>query len=220
MMRGMTLNNNEKLGVLIVDDHEVVRAGYRRLFEAGGDLEVAAEAASGEEAVELYKRVQPRAVVMDIAMPGIGGLQACRHMLAFDENARILVVSVHESAEYVNRALDAGVLGYISKRSAARNIVNAIKQVAEGRMFIGEELREAVANVDTDEQERLTRLSAREFDVLRYVAEGHSVNETAELLKLSPKTTGHHYTSLRKKLGVTNLAQLIRLAIRNGIVSM
>jgi two-component system invasion response regulator UvrY len=115
-----------KVSVLLADDHEVVRAGYRRLFESTGDIDVVAEATDGEQAYRLYMEYRPGVVVMDLTMPGIGGLDACRRILARDRNARILVFSVHENEIFLNRALDQGVLGYISKRNASRVMIEAV----------------------------------------------------------------------------------------------
>ena len=206
--------------VLLVDDHEVVRGGYRRLFDSTEDIEVIAEATSGEEAYGLYLEHQPSVVVMDLSMPGSGGLDASRRILARDSAARILVFSVHENEVFLNRALDQGVLGYISKRSASRVMVEAVRQVAAGEPFVGQEmlpyLIKRKASVDS---QRLEDLSPREFEVFRLRAEGKSVNEIADLLNVSPKTVGHHNTNVMQKLDLANAAELTRLAIRMGLVT-
>jgi len=205
---------------LLVDDHEVVRAGYRRLLESTGKIEVVAEASDGEEAYRSYMQHQPTVVVMDLSMPGIGGLDASRRILARDESARILVFSVHENEIYLNRALDLGILGYISKRSASRVMVDAVRQVAKGELYIGQEMTPFLVKrtVCTDSQ-LIANLSPREFEVFRLRAEGKSVNEIAEMLNVSPKTIGHHNTSVKQKLGLANSAELTRLAIRLGLVT-
>jgi two-component system invasion response regulator UvrY len=210
----------QTIRVLLVDDHEVVRAGYRRLFESSQDIQVIAEAASGEEAYSLYLQHRPSVVVMDLSMPGSGGLDASRRILARDREARILVFSVHENEVFLNRALDQGILGYISKRSASRVMVEAIRQVAAGEPFIGQEmlpfLLKRRASADS---ELVNGLSPREFEVFRLRAEGLSVNDIAQLLNVSPKTIGHHNTSLKQKLGAVNDAELTRLAIRLGVIT-
>jgi two-component system invasion response regulator UvrY len=209
----------DTIKVLLVDDHEVVRAGYRRLFESSDDIEVVAEATDGEQAYRLYLQHQPTVVVMDLTMPGIGGLDASRRILARDNAARILVFSVHENEIFLNRALDQGILGYISKRSASRVMIEAVRRVAKGELFIGQEMMPfLVKRNGSDESRLIAGLSPREFEVFRLRAEGKSVNEIAELLNVSPKTVGHHSTSVNQKTGVSNSAELTRLAIRAGIV--
>ena len=210
----------DTIKALLVDDHEVVRAGYRRLLESTGKIEVVAEASDGEDAYRSYMQHQPTVVVMDLSMPGIGGLDASRRILARDESARILVFSVHENEIYLNRALDLGILGYISKRSASRVMVDAVRQVAKGELYIGQEMTPFLVKrtVCTDSQ-LIANLSPREFEVFRLRAEGKSVNEIAEMLNVSPKTIGHHNTSVKQKLGLANSAELTRLAIRLGLVT-
>jgi len=211
---------DKHITVLLVDDHEVVRGGYRRLLESTDDIEVIAEAASGEEAYTLYVEYQPDVVVMDLSMPGIGGLDASRRILARDRDARILVFSVHENEVFLNRALDQGVLGYISKRSASRVMVEAVRQVAAGEPFIGQEMLSfLVKRKASADSELVNGLSPREFEVFRLRAEGMSVNDIAGLLNVSPKTIGHHNTSLKQKLGAVNDAELTRLAIRLGVIT-
>jgi two-component system invasion response regulator UvrY len=210
----------QPIRVLLVDDHEVVRGGYRRLFDSTEDIEVIAEATSGEEAYSLYLEHQPSVVVMDLSMPGIGGLDASRRILTRDSAARILVFSVHENEVFLNRALDQGVLGYISKRSASRVMIEAVRQVAAGTPFIGQEMVPFLAKRKASADSQLVgALSPREFEVFRLYAEGKSVNEIAEMLNVSPKTVGHHNTSVKQKLGLANSAELTRLAIRLGLVA-
>ena len=210
----------ETIDVLLVDDHEVVRAGYRRLFESTDDIEVVAEATNGEEAYALYLEHHPSVVVMDLTMPGIGGLDASRRILTRDREARILVFSVHENELFLNRALDQGILGYISKRSASRVMVEAVRQVAGGEPFIGQEMMPFLVKRKASADSQLVEaLSPREFEVFRLRAEGLSVNAIAELLNVSPKTVGHHNTSVKQKLGAANDAELTRLAIRLGVVT-
>lgn len=206
--------------VLLVDDHEVVRSGYRRLFDSTQDIEVIAEATSGEEAYSVYLEHQPTVVVMDLSMPGIGGLDASRRILIRDPDARILVFSVHENEVFLNRALDQGILGYISKRSASQVMVEAVRQVAASNPFIGQEMLPFLIKRKASVDSQLTSgLSPREFEVFRLRAEGMSVNDIAELLNVSPKTIGHHNTNLKQKLGAVNDAELTRLAIRIGVIT-
>lgn len=209
-----------KIRVLLADDHEVVRAGYHRLLECNTEITVIAEAASGEEAYQRYLVHRPDVVVMDLTMPGIGGLEASRRLRAQDDTAKILVFSVHENEVLLGRALDLGILGYISKRSASRVMVEAVRQVAAGKMYIGQEMIPYLLEHKTSaDSQQIAGLSPREFEVFRLLADSKSVNDIAELLNLSPKTVGHHVTSIKAKLGISNIAGLTRLAIRLGVIS-
>jgi len=206
--------------ILLADDHEVVRAGYRRLLENTQDIEVIAEVASGEDAYSRYCELHPDVVVMDLTMPGMGGLEASRRILAYDNSAKILVFSVHENEVMLNRALDIGVLGYISKRSASQVMIEAVRQIAAGEMYVGQEMMPfLVRRTTSPDSERVAGLSPREFEVLRLLADSKSVNDIADLLNLSPKTVGHHMTHIKTKLGIDNIAGLTRLAIRLGIIT-
>ena len=209
--------------ILLADDHEVVRAGYRRLLENmenTQDIEVIAEVASGEDAYSGYCELQPDVVVMDLTMPGMGGLEASRRIIVYDNKAKILVFSVHENDVMLNRALDMGALGYISKRSASQVMIEAVRQVAAGEVYVGQEMMSHLVKRKTSpDHEMLSSLSSREFEVFHLLADSKSVNAVAQLLNLSPKTVGHHMTSIKSKLGIANVADLTRLAIRLGIIT-
>ena len=205
--------------VLLVDDHEVVRAGYRRLLENEGDIAVVAEASNGREAYRRYVGASPNVVVMDLTMPGTSGFEVSRRILARDGDARILIFSVHETGTYLSQALNLGILGYISKRSASRVMVEAVRTVATGQPYIGEELRRHLDQAGAvSESQALERLSAREFEVFCLLARGRSVDEIAELLSISPKTVGNHYTQVKRKLDASNVAALTLLAVRAGVI--
>jgi two-component system invasion response regulator UvrY len=207
------------ISVLLCDDHEVVRAGYQRLLESTPDIRVAAQAASGEEAFRKYVDTRPDVVVMDLSMPGMGGLEASRRILSRDPAAGILVFSVHENEVMLSRALDRGIRGYISKRSASRVMVEAVRQVAAGRMYVDQELLpHLLKRQPSAEQQALSCLSAREFEVFRLLVDSKSVKEIADILAISPKTAGHHVTALKTKLGIADVAGLTRLAIRLGVI--
>ena len=206
--------------VLLTDDHEVVRAGYSRLLESTSEIDVIAEAGSGEEACSEYLNHQPDVLIMDLNMPGIGGLEACRKILARDPKARILVFSVHENEIMLERALDVGIKGYISKRSASQVMIQAVRKVAAGEVYIGEEMiSHLVGQRKSAEGGRLKDLTPREFEVFRLLADSKSVNEIAGILNISPKTVGHHMTHIKEKLGISNIAGLTHLAIRLGITN-
>lgn len=211
--------NDKKITVLLVDDHELVRAGFRRLLEDDDKLVVVAEAGSGEQAVHDYTKYRPDVVVMDISMPGIGGIGAIERIIIRNPEARILVLSVHEDGVFTSRALQAGAKGFIPKRSAPEEMIRAIEQVAQGKIFIDPEIAQLIAlQKVTGSESIIDTLSQREFEVFSLLAEGKTVNDIAEILNLSPKTVGTHHTSIKQKLNVSNSAELARLAIRSGIL--
>ena len=206
--------------VLLTDDHEVVRAGYTRLLESTSDIDVIAEASSGEEACTNYFECRPDVLIMDLNMPGMGGLEACRRIRARDPNANILVFSVHENEVMLERAFDAGIKGYISKRSASRVMIQAVRKVAAGDVYVGEEMMShLIGQRKSVDGGPLKDLTPREFEVFRLLADSKSVNEIAGILNISPKTVGHHMTHIKEKLGMSNIAGLTHLAIRLGIIT-
>lgn len=211
--------SENKITVLLVDDHELVRAGFRRLLEDGEQFTVVAEAGSGEQAVQDYAKYHPQVVVMDISMPGIGGIGAIERIIARDSSAHILVLSVHEDSVFTTRALQAGAKGFIPKRSAPEEMLKAVQQVAQGKMCIDPVIAQQIAMQKlTGSDNLLDVLSQREFEVFRLLAEGKTVNEIADILSLSPKTVGTHHTNVKQKLEVSNSAELARLAIRSGLL--
>lgn len=208
-----------KTTVLLVDDHELVRAGFRRLLEDGDKFTVVAESGSGEQAVQDFNKHHPDVVVMDISMPGIGGVGAIERIIAREQNAKILVLSVHEDSVFTTRAMQAGALGFIPKRSAPEEMLRAVEMVAQGKTCIAPEIAQQLAMQKlTGSENPLDVLSQREFEVFRLLAEGKTVNEIADILSLSPKTVGTHHTNIKQKLNVSNSAELARLAIRSGLV--
>lgn len=209
--------NSKPITVMLVDDHPVVRAGFSRLLASEGKMTVIAEADNGEESVALYKRHQPDVVVMDISMAGIGGMEACRRILAYDPEANLLVFSIHDNESMVARALKAGVLGYMTKLTAPTSLIEAVRRVARGQTYLDPDLIGRVLQAGNGGL--LSRLTPREFEVFRMLAEGNSVAEIAVILSNSPKTVGVHQTRIMQKLELRTPVQLVRLALRHGVIN-
>lgn len=203
-----------KIRVMLVDDHAVVRVGFRMLLAAGGDIEVVAEADSGEQAHLRWTEVAPDVIVMDLSMPGMGGIEAVRRLLAKDRNARVLVLSAHEDSAHARRVLKAGARGYLSKRTAPEALIDAVRAVAAGRLWLDDGIARLLAQSDGS----VEALSEREFEVFMQLARGQSVNRIAETLKLSPNTIGTHLYNIKQKLGAGNQAELTLIALRNGLI--
>jgi two-component system, NarL family, invasion response regulator UvrY len=205
--------------VMLVDDHAVVRMGFKLLLEGADDIEVVAEAESGEDAIKRYVEIKPDVVVMDISMPGIGGLEAVTRLLAKDSAAKVLILSAHEDSSHPKRLLKAGAVGYLSKRSAAEELILAIHQVAAGKTFLDSKLAQAMAVQQlTGEQNPVEVLSDREFEVFMLLAKGQSVAHIAEKLFLSPRTVGTHLYNIKQKLNAGNSAEITLIAMRNGLL--
>ena len=205
--------------VLLVDDHAVVREGYRRLLEKARRIVVSAEAQSGEQAYRLFCECPVDVVVMDIALPGIGGIEAMRRILARDRNAKVLIFSMHEDIVFASRALEAGARGYITKSSAPEVLVEAVLTVAEGRHYVGHDVAQklAVANIVAGTN-GLGVLTEREFEVFRLIAAGRTLPEISEILFLNYKTIANYQSSIRQKLGAENAVQLLQIAMAHGMV--
>lgn len=207
--------------VMLVDDHAVVRTGFRLLLQACADIEVVAEADSGEAACRLYAASAPDVVVMDIAMAGMGGIEATKRLLARDAGARVLALSAHEDTSHPRRALQAGALGYLSKRSAPEVLIDAIRTIARGQRYLDAQIaqRMAVQGIDGDTGP-LERLSPREFEVFVQLAHGRSVAQISEALRLSNSTVGTHLYNIKQKLGLANQAEITLLAARSGLIDL
>lgn len=210
---------DRRTSVLLVDDHAVVREGYRRLLERTADLVVIGEAANGEEAYRLFGELNPRVVVMDISLPGIGGIEAARRILARDPSARILMFSVHEDVVFSSRALQTGARGYVTKSSAPEVLVEAVRLVAAGKLYISHDMAQELAvQMVPGQHNPLHALSAREFEVFRLLVAGHRIEEIARILSLSTKTVANYQSSIRQKLDVSNTAQVVRIALSQGLL--
>lgn len=208
-----------KIRVMLVDDHAVVRMGFRMLLSDTPDMEVVAEASTGEEALQRCAEGAPDVIVMDLSMPGMGGLEAITRLTAKHASVRILILSAHEDTIHPKRALKAGAAGYLSKRSAAEELIQAIRQLMAGKMYVEAHLAQqmAVQQLSSD-QNPVDVLSAREFEVFIALAKGRSVVEIAEVLHLSPRTVGTHLYNIKQKLKASNQAEIAIAAMRAGLI--
>jgi two-component system, NarL family, invasion response regulator UvrY len=206
--------------VLLVDDHAVVRTGFRLLLQARPDVAVVGEAESGEAACQRYVELSPDVVVMDIAMPGMGGIEALRRIRAHDPQARVLALSAHDDPMHARRALREGALGFLSKRSAPEALLEAVAAIGAGQRYIDPRVaqRLALEDIEGTEPSPIKRLSEREFDVFIRLARGASVQRIADELRLSASTVGTHLYNVKQKLGVSNQSELTLLAIRYGLI--
>ena len=208
-----------KLTLLLVDDHAVVRSGFKVLLQTWDDVDVVAEANSGEEALPLYTLHRPEVVVMDIAMAGMGGIEATKRLLALDPQVRILALSAHEDSSYAKRALQAGALGYLSKRTAPEVLIDALRMVARHQRFIDPIIAQRMANQRTDsDTQDIDKLSPREFEVFILLAKGKSVVDISQSLGLSASTVGTHLYKEKLKLQLSNQSEMTLLAMRHGLL--
>ncbi|MBL6727544.1 MAG: response regulator transcription factor [Methylophilaceae bacterium] len=207
------------LNVLLVDDHSVVRMGFKMLIDSEKDMQVIAEAETGEEGIIKFQEIKPDVVVMDITMPGIGGLEAIERIIAKDKNAKILVLSAHEDSVHPKRVLSAGAIGYLTKRSAAEELINAIRTVGSGKKYIESTVAQQLAITQlSGENDPTEVLSDREFEVFISLAKGKSTNEIADTMCLSPRTVGTHLYNIKQKLNANNSAEIALIAIRCGLL--
>jgi len=208
-----------KINVLLVDDHSVVRMGFKMLIENESDMAVICEAESGELGITAFKEHKPSIVIMDITMPGMGGLDAIERIIAFDKKAKILVLSAHEDSVHPKRALSAGALGYLTKRSAAEELIKAIRSVNSGTKYLEPAIAQQMAITQiTGENNPVEILSDREFEVFMDLAKGKSTNEIADTMCLSPRTVGTHLYNIKQKLNANNSAEIALIAIRCGLL--
>ena len=207
------------LKVLLVDDHSVVRMGFKMLIDSEKDMQVIAEAETGEDGIIKFQEIKPDVIVMDITMPGIGGLEAIERIIAKDKNAKILVLSAHEDSVHPKRVLSAGAIGYLTKRSAAEELINAIRTVGTGKKYIESSVAQQLAITQLSGENNPTEvLSDREFEVFISLAKGKSTNEIADTMCLSPRTVGTHLYNIKQKLNANNSAEIALIAIRCGLL--
>jgi len=205
--------------LLLVDDHAVVREGYKRLLERTHDIDVIAEAASGEDAYRAFCEHSPDVVVMDINLPGTSGIETMRRMLARAPEAKVLVFSMYEEALFGARALQAGACGYVTKASAPEVLVDAVRAVIAGRVYLSHDIAHQLALHSAAHQcLPLSELSPREFEVFRLLAEGKPLSEIAGILSLSQKTVANYQSLVKQKLEADTSAQMVWIALKHGLV--
>lgn len=208
--------------VLVVDDHAILRDGIRSLLERQQDIVVVGEAGTGAGALELAVTQAPDIVLMDLAMPGMDGLEATRRLRALHPEIKVLILTQHDDREYIAPALQAGAAGYVLKRSGGREVLNAIRQVFEQGAFVepdvAQQLVQTALPVSAAAPENAPHLTEREAQVLRLVVEGQSNKEIARALIISPKTASVHRTNIMSKLGVRNSADLVRYVMQHRLL--
>jgi two-component system, NarL family, invasion response regulator UvrY len=209
------------ISILLVDDHPIVREGYRRLLERQPEFRVCAEADDAQIAYRHYKDHQPDVVVMDLTLPGAGGLEALRHIREWDKHARVLVFTMHLGAAFALKAFEAGALGYVTKSSEPAELLKAVAAAARGRRFLSEDISRAVAADRLVGPYKVVEdLGPRETEILRLLASGVDSKAIAELLNLSHKTVRNHHYVIKNKIGARNDAHLVWIAVRAGLVNI
>jgi two-component system invasion response regulator UvrY len=211
--------NNDRT-ILLVDDHAVVREGYRAVLQKQPGLSVVAEAEDGAEAYRLFKATKPDLVIMDLTMPGVSGIEGIRHIRQWDRDARILVFTMHQNAAFALQAIRAGARGYVTKMSPPETLLRAVAEVLGGHIALSPDIdHELALNRLEDEAKAADILSTREFEVLSLLLAERSTEEIATLLNLSPKTVANLHSLIKNKLGVTSDIELVRLALRQGLMT-
>jgi two-component system, NarL family, invasion response regulator UvrY len=215
------VKGDRMIKVLLADDHSIMRAGLRRIIEESEDIEVIAEADDGKAAIQLARERNPDVAVVDISMPGLDGLEVISQLKIYLPDLPIIILTMHEEEQYVVRAIEAGAMGYVTKRSAPEHIVKAIHQVLSGSRYLTAEATEALAlriAKGASGKSTLDSLSTRELQVLRRLAMGHTNHEIAAAYGISTKTVDTYRLRLLKKLNLRNNAELSRFAIQNKLI--
>ena len=214
-----SMNPNTHIRVMLVDDHVVVRAGVRRLLEQESKFNVVAEAETGEGAYQIFGEHLPDITVMDLSMPGMGGMESIKRIVARYPAAKILVLSMHENAAFASQALNAGAKGYLAKSGLAEELSNAIQWVMTGQTYLGREISHKIAlQMHDSKGDPMKVLSTREFEIFRMLVEGTELGTVATKLNISLKTVANYQTTIKQKLGVTSPVEMVRLAIRCGVI--
>jgi len=211
----------DKLSVLLVDDHAVVRTGFKALLSSAKEISNVYEADKGETACQLYNQYNPDVVVLDLSMPGIGGLETIRRLISRDINTKILVFSIHNELVYVTRALKAGAKGYITKSSFPETLLIAVSKIGRGETYVEPDIAQQLAvNISTGpaDTDNIGTLSPREFDVFCLLANGFTTHKAAKKLRLNYKTVCNHGTAIKEKLGIASIAEMTLIATRQGLI--
>ena len=211
----------KKIKVILVDDHAVVRAGYKILLTNIENISVVAETNTGEDAIILSNKHQPDVVVMDLSLPGMSGIDAIRRIVRDNNNIKVLVFTMHEEVVFVERALQAGAIGYMTKSTDPEMLSQAISQVAQGKKYLDDELKQKMTyeyEKSRDSDALLSDLSAREFQIFCLLAEGLNTNEISKRLNISYKTAANYSTQIKNKLNASTVADIARIAIRSNII--
>ena len=206
------------ISVLLVDDHEIVRVGFRRLIETTDDIKVLAEASSGEEAYQLVQDLKPDVTIMDINMPGIGGLEAIVRLCRRNPKEKTIALTVHETEPFPTRVLSAGAKGYLSKRCAPQELIQAIRKVHHGETFVANQVLREMSKTPGADENAIGRLTAREFQVFSMLAEGRTAVEIGQDMNLSHKTIHSHRANIMKKLGLDTSISIVQFAKLQGII--
>ena len=209
----------KRITVLLVDDHAVVREGYRRLLERDDSLVVVGEAATAADAMRCDGELKPDVLVLDIALPGVSGIEVLRRILARRPAARVLMFSMYQDGIYASRALNAGARGYLSKACAPDLLVEAVRSVAQGRRYVSPDVEHAMSAQSSTAGNLAGALSTRELEVLRMLIQGYGVEKIGERLGLSPKTAANHQSSIKQKLGAESALQLVLIAKQLGLIT-
>lgn len=209
----------EPIRIMLVDDHAVVRAGFRRLLEQEPGIRVVAETDSGERAYLLYVEHAPDVMVLDLSMPGVSGFEIIRRIVERESDARILVFSMHEDASLAVRAIQLGARGYVTKSNAPEVLATAVVEVAAGKVFLSDDVARSIAILKvTGDDNPVTALSAREFEIFRLLVTGRPAAEIARILNLSAKTVANYHTLIKQKLHTPSDVELVLLALRHNLL--
>ena len=210
---------SKKVTIVLVDDHAVVRAGVKRLLEQEPLFEVIGEAESGEKGYQLFGALKPDVMVMDLSMPGMGGLEAIRRIMMRHEKAKILVLSMHEDLSFANQALKLGAKGYLIKNTLGDDLLEAIETISRGEVFLSDEVAKKIDVLSIEgDQNPIHNLSAREFEIFRLLAEGLELDAIATTLNISSKTVSNYQTMIKEKLNINTPIELVRYAIKEGVI--
>ena len=214
-----------KIRLLLVDDHQVVRAGLRMLFMAEADIEIVGEASDAEEAIRAARELEPDVILMDVVMPGMSGVEATRRIKAANPDTSILALTMHEDEQYFFEMLQAGAAGYVPKRAAPDDLLSAIRVVSRGHVFLYPTLAKLLVKdfLQRGQSDRTTagkKLTAREREVLTYIAEGHTNREIGEALVISVKTVDRHRENIMRKLDLHSRVALVKYAISKGLIDI